>query len=83
MIHVLVEQLGDNSTRKFACGIGPTLPDGDKWVGASEYGLHHMVTCEGCGGPAKLGTPISELSGRPGHPGYEEFKRIASTWGYD
>ena len=31
----------------------------------------------------KLGTPISELSGRPGHPGYEEFKRIARSWGYD
>lgn len=30
-----------------------------------------------------LGTPISELSGRPGHAGYAEFKRIASSWGYD
>jgi len=29
------------------------------------------------------GTPISEISGRPGHPGYEEFKRIAKSWGYD
>lgn len=29
------------------------------------------------------GTPISQLSGRPGHPGYEEFKRIAQSWGYD
>ena len=28
-------------------------------------------------------TPISELSGRSGHPGYEEFKRIAKSWGYD
>lgn len=31
----------------------------------------------------KIGTPISELSGRPGHPGYAEFKRIAKSWGYD
>lgn len=30
-----------------------------------------------------LGTPISQLSGRPGHPGYEEFKRIAKSYGYD
>lgn len=30
-----------------------------------------------------LGTPISELSGRPGRPGYAEFCRIARTWGYD
>lgn len=31
----------------------------------------------------KIGTPISELSGRPGQPGYAEFCRIAKTWGYD
>lgn len=34
-------------------------------------------------GPAPVGTPISELSGRPGHPGYEQFKAIAASWGYD
>lgn len=28
-------------------------------------------------------TPISQISGRPGHPGYEEFCRIARSWGYD
>lgn len=28
------------------------------------------------------GTPISKLSGRPGHPGYGEFVRIANSWGY-
>ena len=31
----------------------------------------------------RLGTPISELSGRPGHPGYAEFCRIARSWGYE
>jgi hypothetical protein len=31
----------------------------------------------------RLGTPISQLSGRPGHPGYEQFKKIAQSWGYD
>jgi hypothetical protein len=40
----------------------------------------------------KIGTPISELSGQPGdprnpadprHAGYERFKRIARSWGYD
>jgi hypothetical protein len=30
-----------------------------------------------------IGTPLSQLSGRPGHPGYEEFVRIAKSWGYD
>jgi len=31
----------------------------------------------------KIGTPISTLSGRPGHPGFEQFKKIAKSWGYD
>ncbi len=30
-----------------------------------------------------IGTPASEISGRPGHPGFGEFKRIARSWGYD
>lgn len=30
-----------------------------------------------------IGTPISELSGRTGHPGFERFKAIAQSWGYD
>jgi hypothetical protein len=32
---------------------------------------------------SQLGTPISQLSGRPGEPGWEEFCRIARSWGYD
>jgi hypothetical protein len=40
----------------------------------------------------QIGTPISELSGQPGdprnlndprHAGYERFKRIARSWGFD
>lgn len=30
-----------------------------------------------------IGTPISQLSSRPGEPGYAEFVRIAKSWGYD
>lgn len=39
-----------------------------------------------------IGTPISELSGQPGdprdpndprHAGFERFRRIAKSWGYD
>lgn len=30
-----------------------------------------------------LGTPLSELSTRPGEPGYEEWCRFARSWGYD
>jgi len=29
------------------------------------------------------GTPLNELSGRPGFPGYDRFKQIASSYGYD
>ncbi len=31
----------------------------------------------------RTGTPISQLCGRPGYPGYARFKQIASSWGYD
>lgn len=43
-------------------------------------------------GDRSIGTPISELSGQPGDPrnpddprhvGFERFKRIAKSWGYD
>lgn len=30
-----------------------------------------------------IGTPISQLSGRPGEPGYAEFCRIARSYGYE
>ena len=30
-----------------------------------------------------IGTPISEISGRPGHEGFAEFCRIAKTWGHE
>ncbi len=31
----------------------------------------------------RLGTPISQLSGRPGHPGFERFCAIGRSWGYE
>lgn len=84
MTHVRVDHEELNSNRRFACGIGPELPAGDRWVAESEVELHHLVDCPGCGGqPRQLGTPISELSGRPGHPGYARFCEIAASWGYD
>lgn len=36
-------------------------------------------------GPARsesVGTPISQLSGRPGEQGFAEFCRIAASWGF-
>ena len=84
MIHIRIDPYMDNGQRKFACGIGPELPNGDKWVGDGESGLHHMVDCPECAkGVRQLGTLISALSGRPGHPGYEKFVEIAKSWGYE
>lgn len=84
MIHIRVDAFQENSKREFACGIGPELPDGDKWVGDSQAGLHHMVDCPGCKPFAvRLGTPISQLSGQPGTKGYDKFVEIANSWGYE
>lgn len=30
-----------------------------------------------------LGTPLDKISGRPGHAGFDEFCRIAKTYGHD
>jgi hypothetical protein len=48
-------------------------------------GRADQADCPGCnpGGHRQLGTPLSQLSGRPDHPGYEEFCRIAASWGHD
>lgn len=84
MRHIRTDSQSDNRRRVFACGVGPMLPAGDTYVFVAEVGLHHTVDCPGClQGRRPLGTPITELSGRPGHLGYEKFKRIAESWGYE
>jgi hypothetical protein len=85
MIHIRIDDEELNSKRKFACGIGPELPEGDQYYFENDYMHADRADCPGCnpGGPRKLGTPLSELSGRPGHPGYDEFCRIAKSWGFD
>jgi len=84
MIHIRIDNEAKNCKRKFACGIGPELPPGDKYFFASESSSAR-ADCPGCnpGGPQALGTPVSELSGRPGSPEYERFCEIAASWGYD
>jgi hypothetical protein len=83
MIHIRIDDEIDNSRRRFACGAGPALPDGDIYFFAAESGADR-ADCPGCNpaGPRPLGTPASELSGRPGEPGYERFVAIARSWGY-
>jgi hypothetical protein len=84
MIHIRIDNEELNSKRHFACGIGPELPEGDVYYFEGEAGAL-FADCPGCNpeGPRKLGTPISQLRGRPGEPGYAEFVRIAKSWGYD
>ena len=85
MIHIRIDHEEENSKRRFACGIGPELPPGDVYFCESEGAAYRHSDCPGCNpnGPRPIGTPLSELSGRPGHPGYDEFCRIARSWGHE
>lgn len=87
MIHIRVDDEIENSKRRFACGIGPELPQGDLYfheIESHRAGFRSEDVCPGCypDGKPEIGTPLSQLSGRPGHPGYEEFKRVAESWGF-
>lgn len=88
MFHIRIDDEPENSKRKFACGLGPELPAGDMYFFEAEVAMWpqrmNRIDCPGCNpdGPKPLGTPISELSGRPDHPGYGEFVRISQSWGY-
>jgi hypothetical protein len=80
----LVEETGEHSNGRIACGL-ETLPEGDKVVYEGDSYAYHMADCQTCnpGGPKPHGTPISELSGRPGHAGFGAFRQIAESWGHE
>jgi hypothetical protein len=90
-LHIMDEWGENNRTRRFVCGIVGALPDGDQWCEDEVRAAAHLAAhpekshCVGCLGEKRptLGTPISQLSGRPGEPGFDEFCRIARSWGYD
>lgn len=92
-LHLRVDDEELNANRRFACGIGPALPEGDMFLFDGESHLAGVLlakrpevgACPGCfpGGRPRFGTPLSELSGRAGSVGYERFRRIARSWGYD
>ena len=84
MIHIRIDNEELNSKRKFACGLGPDLPEGDVYYFEGETGADRS-DCPGCnpGGPRRLGTPISQIATQPGQPGYEEWLRISRSWGYE
>jgi hypothetical protein len=84
VIHIRVDNEELNSRRKFACGLGPDLPEGDTYYFESE-GSAERADCPGCNphGSRPLGTPLSQISTQPGQPGYEEWLRISRSWGYE
>lgn len=84
MIHIRIDHEPENSKRRFACGIGPELPAGDTYYFPGDALAYHKSDCPGCNphGPEQLGTPLSELSGRPGRAGFAKFQAIAASWGY-
>jgi hypothetical protein len=77
VIHLRIDNEPENNKRRFACGIGPELPPGDKYFFAGESAADRHVDCPGCnpGGPRELGTPISEMT-------YARFVEIGRSWGY-
>ena len=82
MIHMRVDGEVENSKQRMLCGVGPDLPDGDKYVFESEYFWHGMIDCPGCGGVTRpLGTPISKIATQPHQKGYAEWLRISRSWG--
>jgi hypothetical protein len=89
MIHVRTdawvdESTGEHSMGRIACGLAE-LPPGDTFYFEADSGAWLTADCPTCnpGGPKRLGTPISQLSGRPGHPGFEAFRGIAESWGHE
>lgn len=58
----------------------PGAPDYSRWA------YVYIDVSEWLFGEAELdhrfGTPLSQLSGRPGHPGYDRFVEIGQSWGY-
>jgi hypothetical protein len=80
MIHIRVDDSALNADRRFGCGIGPELPEGDKWLYPGLL-ADLQADCPGCNpNRRELGTPISEVDGRNG--GNAEWRRRSDSWGY-
>ena len=80
MIHIRVDEAELNIHRRFACGTGPELPDGDQWLYPSVV-ADMKADCPGCNPePRSLGIPMSELDGRNG--GNEAWRNLSESWGY-
>lgn len=83
MIHIRTDDEELNSKRRFACGLGPALPEGDRYFFEAESAADRHVNCPACraalGWPAEksgVGIPLSKLT-------YAQFVEIGRSWGYD
>ena len=86
MIHIRTDHNELNSDAVYVCGIttAELRARGDAAYHRDESASDWGADCPKCNpNRRQLGTPISELSGRPGHPGFDRFCEIARTWGYD
>lgn len=94
MIHLRIDNEELNSKARYACGLTAVTfheedtafyPGEEHKIGAYLAVHPEVQHCPGCWGEKRpeLGTPLSKLSGRPGEPGYDEFCRIAKSWGYE
>lgn len=64
-----------------ACGMRQLAP-GHAYANDTATAVLH-VTCPICKPYCEqFGTPLSQLSGRPGTDGYARFVAIAESWGY-
>lgn len=86
MIHVRIDNEELNSKQRFACGLGPSLPNGDKYFFEAEDQSYRHTDCPACraslGWSARVpahGTPMSEMSEMTP----TRFREIARSWGYD
>lgn len=82
MIHVRTDHDDLNSKRRFACGLGPHLPENDLYYFEDEGASYRHSDCPACraalgwGDKPEIGTKLSEMT-------TERFTEIARSWGYD
>lgn len=83
MIHIRTDNEELNSKRRFACGIGPALPEGDKYFFDGESAVDRQVDCPACRAAlgfapekAGVGVPLKDMT-------HAQFVEIARSWGYD
>lgn len=85
MIHIRTDYNELNCDAVYVCGIttNELRARGDKAYHRDESISEVAADCPQCNPhPRQLGTSINQLSGRPGHPGFDKWCEISRSWGY-